>query len=597
MAGEARDRRPRESGVSYARITAWVCCSVAMLLPGATGAQLVDESQIGPVVPGGAIAKSLEEQVGAGHGSAFEPGSSVYLILRDPARAIRRGRQLFQRKFTAEQGVGPRVNAHSTGDIIDNRAFGAGLMDSCAGCHGRPRGAAGFGGDVVTRPDSRDAPHLFGLGLQEMLADEMTQTLRGIRAEAIERAIGAATSTGAVTTTAVALDESQDRTRPSRFCRRNPAACAGGGSGAGSDDGTYQVNPDGSVTMPLMAKGVRFGRITGMPDGTVDTSEVEGVDADLRVRPFFHHGETVSIREFAIGAFKAEMGLEAPDPILCAVTDPTGGSPQISPSGFVFDPAGDDFERPPVCDTFVDGDGDGVANEVDTALVDFMEFYLLNYFKPGVGKQTRRTQEGKRLLRQIECTSCHVEQMTIERDRRVADVETVHDPDNGLFNRLFATAETRFVAIDDGADYPRLEPAGESFVVRNLYTDFKRHDLGPNFHEREYDGSFQTEFLTEALWGVGSTAPYGHDGRSINLEEVILRHGGEAQRSRDRFAQLRPSDQRKIIEFLETLVLFPPDDTASNLNPGDPDGYPQDPANHGSINLGALFQIEDEGPE
>jgi hypothetical protein len=32
--------------------------------------------------------------------------------------------------------------------------------DSCAACHGRPRGAAGFGGDVVTRPDSRDAPHL-----------------------------------------------------------------------------------------------------------------------------------------------------------------------------------------------------------------------------------------------------------------------------------------------------------------------------------------------------------------------------------------------------------------------------------------------------
>jgi hypothetical protein len=22
------------------------------------------------------------------------------------------------------------------------------------------------------------------------------------------------------------------------------------------------------------------------------------------------------------------------------------------------------------------------------------------------------------------------------------------------------------------------------FVVRNIFTDFKRHDLGPNFHER-----------------------------------------------------------------------------------------------------------------
>ena len=47
------------------------------------------------------------------------------------------------------------------------------------------------------------------------------------------------------------------------------------------------------------------------------------------------------------------------------------------------------------------------------------------------------------------------------------------------------------------------------------------------------------EFLTTPLWGVGSTAPYGHDGRSINLTEVILRHGGEAQAARDAFARCR----------------------------------------------------------
>jgi hypothetical protein len=44
-------------------------------------------------------------------------------------------------------------------------------------------------------------------------------------------------------------------------------------------------------------------------------------------------------------------------------------------------------------------------------------------------------------------------------------------------------------------------------------------------------------------------------------------------------------------------VLFPPDDTASNLNPGDKAGDVQDPAGHGSINLGALFQIPEEGAE
>ena len=97
---------------------------------------------------------------------------------------------------------------------------------------------------------------------------------------------------------------------------------------------------------------------------------------------------------------------------------------------------------------------------------------------------------------------------------------------------------------------------------------------------------------------MGSTAPYGHDGRSIDLRQVILRHGGEAQRSRRRFERLPAVRQEAVLAFLRSLVLFPPDDTASNLNPGDPRGESvQDPAVHGSIDLSQLFQIEEEGAE
>jgi len=97
---------------------------------------------------------------------------------------------------------------------------------------------------------------------------------------------------------------------------------------------------------------------------------------------------------------------------------------------------------------------------------------------------------------------------------------------------------------------------------------------------------------------VGSTPPYGHDGRSINLIEVILRHGGEAQASRDDYAAANSNNQHKIIEFLDTLVIFPTYDMASNLNPGVPGSSdPQDPSQHGSINLGALFQDASEGAE
>ena len=120
------------------------------------------------------------------------------------------------------------------------------------------------------------------------------------------------------------------------------------------------------------------------------------MDADLRVRPFFAQGGTISIREFAVGAFKAEMGLEAPDAVLCAATDPANPQKRVSPAGFGFDPSKDKFERPPVCSVSQDGDGDGVRNELDTALVDHMEFYLLNYFKPGTGPGSSRTRDGPR---------------------------------------------------------------------------------------------------------------------------------------------------------------------------------------------------------
>jgi CxxC motif-containing protein (DUF1111 family) len=104
--------------------------------------------------------------------------------------------------------------------------------------------------------------------------------------------------------------------------------------------------------------------------------------------------------------------------------------------------------------------------------------------------------------------------------------------------------------------------------VRDVFADFKRHDLGPEFHERQFDDTVTTQFMTAPLWGVGSTAPYGHDGRSINLEEVILRHGGEAHAAREAFAHLSEAQQGAVLRFLASLVLFPPDDTASNLDPG-----------------------------
>ena len=153
-------------------------------------AQLSDISQN----PGAenAIQKSLTEQMGAGHGDELTPDSAVFLIKRDPFRAIRRGRQLFHRKFTVEEGVGPRMNDGvgnlDGGDDGVGTSAAIGLLDSCAGCHATPRGATGHGYVNFSVPRGRRGIHLFGTGLIEMLADEMTADMRAIRNEAIEEA-------------------------------------------------------------------------------------------------------------------------------------------------------------------------------------------------------------------------------------------------------------------------------------------------------------------------------------------------------------------------------------------------------------------------
>lgn len=556
---------------------------VALCVPANIWSQETDVTQTPNAVNAG-IKKSLEDQIGPGRGDVNTPDSSLFLIKRDPFRSIARGRQLFQRKFTLAQGFGPRTG-DGVGDIETEGSIGAGLVDSCAGCHGRPRGSAGFGGNVFTRPDSRDAPHLFGLGIVEMLADEITHDLRVIQDEAKQSA----------------------------------------------------QNTGRSVTRTLISKGIEYGNISVNPGGSINTSNVRGVNADLRVRPFFHEGKTISIREFVVGGLNAEMGLEAFDPDLIKAA---AGETVVTPSGMVLDGVLDDIEGSPATSESDDPDLDGLANEIPTSLVDHLEFYLLNYFKPATYQQTRRTRRGLRLFKKIRCVECHKPDLVIEQDRRVADVDTRYIGNafpsgpldmpitngslgatlpqmersfsrsrqfggnrvvsvvgdggessdfRGQFNHLFAVASPLVEAMPSSGNPSLKNPLLEPFTVKNIFADFKRHDLGPKFWERNFDGTMTKEFMTEPLWGVGSTAPYGHDGRSINLREVILRHGGEAQSSSEAFAKLSNSQQASLIEFLQSLILFGPLDTPSNLNLGDPStpGFPQE--GHGSIDLSVLF--------
>src|SRR4030066_2222891 len=86
---------------------------------------LIDKTKA-PNAANEGINKSLKDEIGAGRGSITTPKSSLFIIKRDPFRAISRGRQVFQRKFTKEDGRGTGVG-DGKGDVHTNIDIGAGF--------------------------------------------------------------------------------------------------------------------------------------------------------------------------------------------------------------------------------------------------------------------------------------------------------------------------------------------------------------------------------------------------------------------------------------------------------------------------------------
>jgi CxxC motif-containing protein (DUF1111 family) len=92
------------------------------------------------------------------------------------------------------------------------------------------------------------------------------------------------------------------------------------------------------------------------------------------------------------------------------------------------------------------------------------------------------------------------------------------------------------------------------------YTDMLLHDMGAGLadHRPDFEATGQ-EWRTPPLWGIGLTKTVGghsnflHDGRARNLEEAILWHGGEAEKSRKKFGSLSRLERENVVRFLESL--------------------------------------------
>ncbi len=93
------------------------------------------------------------------------------------------------------------------------------------------------------------------------------------------------------------------------------------------------------------------------------------------------------------------------------------------------------------------------------------------------------------------------------------------------------------------------------------YTDLLLHDMGAALNDGYTEGTaLPAEWKTPALWGLGlSKKSQGgqyfllHDGRARSIEEAILLHGGEAEKSRENFKQLTAKEKADLLKFLESL--------------------------------------------
>lgn len=92
------------------------------------------------------------------------------------------------------------------------------------------------------------------------------------------------------------------------------------------------------------------------------------------------------------------------------------------------------------------------------------------------------------------------------------------------------------------------------------YSDLLLHDMGDGLADGQLD--FQAsgrEWRTAPLWGIGlleqvnGYAFYLHDGRARTLEEAIMWHGGEAEASRNAFADLSAEEKAALVAFLKSL--------------------------------------------
>lgn len=507
----------------------------------------------------------------------WQVGGSMYLQQIDPWLGYQWGRGLTQRNFRDRDGV-YGDNGKIDGILLPDgvtKMMDRSHTNSCGSCHNVPYRDAGAGMTIAKNGGSgRNTPHLFGAGLVEMLGLQIRlQTL----AQADANRDGW-----------ISLDEAKGKrcvlyNLPDGATGERVAIDLGRFDDA-DGDGYPDLNPlFYPVFVDKNGQRIAFARNLKFPDVAGYTIEVQVFGWGNLYMPFRPPVST-TVRAFTATPFDIHSGLQAHDPT-------THTSPKRDALALVSNPGAQQFVTAAGKDrgavraptktglpgiSLDDPDRDGYCEEISEGDLDLAEWYQLNHPAPARGKLTSDVAAGERLFHKIGCASCHVPDWHLQpHNSSAADYTQRYDGDRRFFELQVAYNDRRerlegkvIYLVNKVRDTfgRRWAPQRGGYRIRGIYSDFKYHDVGEDFYQVQYDGSVVKKWKTAPLWGVASTAPYGHDGANLDLDSVIRRHGGEALASRTNYTSLTDAERKLLLCFLQSLVLFQTDQLPCDLN-------------------------------
>lgn len=495
-------------------------------------------------------------------------GGSMYLQAVDPWLGYKWGWSLTQREFRVRDGVygsAGKLDGLLLPDGV-TRMMSRSHANSCALCHNNPYRDGGAGATIQKNGGSgRNTPHMFGTGLLEMIGMQMRLKALALVDANRDGWVSAEEAKGKeciLTNLPETIDGQRTEIHYGSFEDKD-------------NDGRPDLNP---VFNPIFVdkdgKRIPYARNLKFPDVAGYTFEVQMFGFGNLYMPFRAPASN-TLRAFIATPFDIHSGMQACDPT--THHDPDGdGFAQVSNAGAQQCVTTIGRDRASVRGksgiSHDDPDRDGYCEEISEGDLDVTEWYLLNHPKPARGEIDGDVKAGEKLFSEIGCAKCHVADWHLHRanlqakdytekyagDRRFFDLEVEFNPTT---RRL--EGKLQYLADQLGGQWIRRR---HSTTVRGIYSDLKYHDVGEDFYQMQFDGSVVTHWRTSPLWGVGSTAPYGHDGASLSLDDVIRRHGGEALKSKEAYVKLERKSQKQILDFLNSLVLYQTDQLPCDID-------------------------------